>query len=383
MSPQNDCSLFMRFDNIADPRASNSRHLFTDIIGLSVLSIMCGADGWDEIESYGKAKLDWLKQFFRLPFGIPSNHTFERLFTAINPNEFRNCFLKWIDDLVKTLEGDIIPIDGKTLRRSFAYADKSSAIHMVSAWSANNQIVLGQVKTDKKSNEITAIPNLLKLLDIAGATVTIDAMGTQRKIAKQITDQEGDYVFALKGNQSKLHEDVRTFFESQNLKRSGNFEIDYYKTIDKGVHGRNETRKFWITSNISQVKNHSLWKGLKSIGMVESIRKEKGKITKEIRYFICSISADAQLFAKAVRCHWQIENTLHWTLDIAFQEDDSRIRKGNAPENFAILRHICLNLLKNEKTYKAGIKIKRKKAGWDDQYLFKIFMANSQKSISN
>lgn len=366
------------FKNIEDPRANNKRHQLSDIIAIAVLSVLCGAETWEEMEEYGQAKEEWLQEFLELNHGIPSNDTYRRLFMMIDPDQFRDCFLQWIESLSKTIGSDIIAVDGKTLRRSFNGDNKNSAIHMVSAWSSNHQMVLGQMKTEEKSNEITAIPKLLKLLDISGSIVTIDAMGTQKSIAGQIIDQEGDYVLSLKGNQETIHEEVKLYFADEKRGDFTESPVDYHETFDGGEHGRFETRKYWITSNISWMEDRDLWKGLNTIGMVESEREENGKTTKEVRYFLSSIPEDAKLFASAVRSHWGIENALHWCLDMGFREDECRIRSKNAPENLAIIRHLCLNLLKNEKTCKAGIKIKRNKAGWDNHYLLKVLEANAK-----
>jgi predicted transposase YbfD/YdcC len=365
------------FSTLNDPRKNNhnKRHKLGDILILTLLAVICGADGWVEVEEFGNAKKDWLKTFLELPYGIPSHDTIGNLFARLCIREFEKCFLSWVNTLVKSSNGDIIPIDGKTIRRSHNKGEKGdgkSAIHIVSAWSTQNQMVLGQYKTDEKSNEITAIPELLKMLDISGCTVTIDAMGTQKKIAGQIHQQGGHYVLAVKENQGKLYEKVTGLFgRAEEI----NFASMWYReneTTDKKNHGRIESRRYTVLPLMYLHAFKSKWKGLQSIAMVESKREIKGEISIEKRYYISSHKPDAELIGNAIRKHWGIENQLHWCLDITFAEDDCRVRNGNAAGNFSILRHMALNLLKQEVTAKVGLKIKRSKAGWDHRYLAKI-----------
>lgn len=368
--------LYICFNELEDPRKErhSSRHLLMDILMLTILAVICGADSWVAVEKFGHAKKEWLKTFLALPNGIPSHDTIGDFFARVNSTQLQNCFLRWIRMIFKLSHGEIIAIDGKTLRHSYDTANNRPAIHMVSAWACQNRLVLGQVKTDDKSNEITAIPELLKMIDVSGNIVTIDAMGCQKNIAKQIIDQGGDYVFNLKGNQSTLYNDVKLFIESYvDNKQLQNAKFDTFEIID-GDHGRVETRRYWITNNISWLSQLDEWSGLNSIGMVEYEQTDKatGETQIERRCFISSLRASAEPFANAVRLHWGIENSLHWCLDVAFNEDHCRVRKEAAPENLAIIRHIAMNLLKQETTAKVGIKNKRLMAGWDHKYLAKL-----------
>lgn len=361
------------FSSLTDPRkeTQNKRHKLGDILVLTLLAVICGADSWVEVEEFGDAKVEWLSTFLELPHGIPSHDTLGDVFARLSTREFESCFLNWINALVKVSGGDIIPIDGKTLRRSHNKKDGKSAIHVISAWSNRNQLVLGQYKVDEKTNEITAIPELLKALDITGSTVTIDAMGCQKKIAEQIQKQGGDYVLAVKENQGKLYEKVTTLFSrAQELQ----YESMWYKqneTVDKG-HGRIESRRYIVLPVMYLHEFKRDWTGLQSIAMVESKRQIDDKVSIEKRYYISSLKPDAEIIGHAIRQHWGVENQLHWCLDISFREDECRVRTGNAAGNFSIIRHIALNLLKQEKTAKVGLKIKRSKAGWDHRYLARI-----------
>jgi predicted transposase YbfD/YdcC len=361
------------FSNINDPRIERRKlHKLIDIITISICAVICGADTWEDIELFGSSKHEWFKQFLELPNGIPSHDTFARVFARINPEQFQKSFISWIQSISKLTSQEIVAIDGKTLRGSYDTSDDKAAIHMVSAWAAANCLVLGQVKVDEKSNEITAIPKLLKVLCLQGCIVTIDAMGCQKEIVKQIVEQDGDYVISLKKNQNSLYERVENLFKQAINNRFQGIEHSEFRRHESG-HGRHEIRQCVMLSNIQDlIDPEGKWSKLTSVGMINSWRTENEKTTLETRYFISNLPNNAELLAQSVRTHWNIENKLHWVLDVQFNEDSSRIRKDNAPQNFAIIRHIALNLLNQDKTVKAGVKRKRNKAGWDNEYLEKI-----------
>lgn len=367
-------SLIKYFRAVDDPRIERSkRHLLIDIIIITLLAVICGANGWVGVATFGQAKYDWLKTFLELPNGIPSHDTFGDVFARLNPEQLQQCFLGWVRSVSQLTQAEVIAIDGKTLRRSYDKGDNKGAIHMVSAWASHNRLVLGQRKVDEKSNEITAIPELLKVLSIAGCIITIDAMGTQTAIAQQIITQKGDYVLALKGNQGDLCTDVQQLFAYAEARRFKGVAYDYHEQKDAG-HGRIEIRRYWSMGCVEGLLNGEKWAGLKSIVMVESVRRELGKPTPEPerRYFISSLAPNAAGLAHAIRTHWSIENSLHWVLDVAFREDDCRIRSGHGDENLAVIRHLALSLLNQETSLKVGIQNKRLRAGWDNDYLLKV-----------
>lgn len=361
------------FRPLKDPRIKrNQLHKLIDIITIAICALISGADNFTEIEEFGKAKIDWLREFLELPHGIPSHDTFGDVFARLCPKQFKECFLTWVRAVFEVTQGQVIAIDGKRLRRSHDRSRGKAAIHMVSAWACANRLVLGQVKTNEKSNEISTIPELLRILELKGCIVTIDAMGTQTAIADQIITQGGDYVLALKGNQSSLHEAVTTFFADPALLRDPDITVHCHETTDGGEHGRVEIRRYRCTSDLSWLDEKNRWRGLQSICAVASERHSGDEICREVRYFIGSILPDPKLWADATRGHWGIENQLHWSLDVAFREDECRVRAGHADENLAVLRHMALNLLTQEKSNKRGTQTKRRRAGWDDAYRLKV-----------
>jgi predicted transposase YbfD/YdcC len=360
------------FSSLKDPRIHlKTRHKLIDIIIITFCAVICGADDWQEVVDYGKAKHDWLKTYLELPYGIPSHDTFGRVFSLLRPEEFEKCFVSWIHAVFEITAGQTVAIDGKTLRRSHDRSSNKAAIHMIGAWAAQTGVILSQRKTEDKSNEITAIPELLKLLEIKGCIVTIDAMGCQKEIAHQIADQEADYVLALKGNQATLHKDVELFFEDALQCDFKDIPHQCYETTDGG-HGRVEVRRYVTVTDLDWLEDRAKWRNLNLIGMVQSERHIGDKITRETRYDISSLPNDVKRFAEAVRNHWSIENELHWVLYIAFREDDNRVRDRNAASNLSILRRFALSLCKQEKTAKVGIKVKRKRAGWNNDYLLTL-----------
>ena len=362
------------FSSIQDPRIDRQKlHLLLDIIVIAICSSICGADKWEDVETFGKAKRDWFKTFLELPNGIPSHDTFNRVFNRLDPVEFQNSFLNWVSAASELIGGQVIAIDGKVLRRSHDHGIGKAAIDMVSAWATKNHLVLGQVKVDEKSNEITAIPQLLKALNISGCIITIDAMGCQTEIAAEIISQGADYVLSLKGNQGNLFEDVKWLFDDLEEGDYKYYTYDYHKTVNKG-HGRIEIRECWTISDIDilcHLRGYKNWEKLKTVSRIRSQRWIGEEQSCEDRYHIASITG-ARPVLGAVRSHWGVENKLHWTLDMAFDEDRSRVRKGYGAENFAVLRHIALNLLKQEKSCKRSIRGKRLLAGWDEMYLRKV-----------
>lgn len=345
-----------------------------DIILIAICGILCGADDWVMISGFGKAKREWFASFLELPHGIPSHDTFGKVFAWIDPKEFQACFMDWVHEIAEITQGQLIAIDGKTVRRSYDRANGKEAIHLVSAWASENGLVLGQVKVDDKSNEITAIPELLKMLDINGCIVSIDAMGTQKEVVSTILEQKGDYILAVKQNQGHLHDQIETVYKYDRENDFKDAPYDYVKTVNKG-HGRIETRQCWVISDpeyIRYVDLESSWKGLKSIAIVEATRRKGEATSSQIRYFISSLEIDAGKMLDHIRKHWEVENKLHWSLDISFREDDSRVRKGHAPENLAIIRKMALNLLRQNQTRNGGAKTKRLICAADTDFLLEI-----------
>jgi predicted transposase YbfD/YdcC len=378
MSESSLSDLKIHFSELPDPRAQHSiEHLLIDIVMLTICAVICGAESWVEIENYGLAKQEWLETFLELPNGIPSHDTLERVFARLRPEALQQCFLNWVQAVFEISGGKLIAVDGKTLRGSYERGGKRGMIHMVSAWAVQHRLVLGQRKVNQKSNEITAIPELLGVLDLIGATVSIDAMGCQTAIAQQIVAQQGDYVLALKGNQGNLFEDVVQLFDQARQQRFRGIEHDCYETQDH-AHGRKETRRYWVMGQTEHLIGAENWAKLTTIGCVEAERQIEGKTTCECRYYLLSLPLDARRFAESVRRHWGIENQLHWMLDVGFREDQSRSTLGYSGENLAVIRHLALNLLTQEKSAKGGIHAKRLKAGWDDNYLLKVLAQSSK-----
>jgi len=357
---------------IEDPRVERTRkHPLETILVMSVLAVLCGADSFVEIEAYGRAKQEWLKTFLDLSAGVPSHDTIGRVFAALNPSALAQAFQRWTMAMRTNSQEKLIAIDGKALRRSFKHAGDHAFVHMVSAWSHRNQVVLGQVKTDEKSNEVTAIPALLELLDVKNALVTIDAAGTQTLIAEKIVEGGGDYLLAVKGNQPSLHDSVVEHFES----RGSGYLFDSFETHDK-AHGREETRRAWVSHATDEVETAPRWKNLTTMVRIESVRIIKGQQSRESRYYISSRKLSAKQALVAVRSHWGIENGLHWVLDVAFREDECRVRAQNAAANFSAVRQLALGLLKQRTERKVGIKIRRSLAGWDHAFLLRTIGFN-------
>jgi len=369
------------FANLDDPRLGshrNFRHNLRDILIISILATICGADGWAEVERFGLAKESWLKTFLELPHGIPSHDTFARVFALLEPKRFENCFNRWIASLNVDLKNEIIALDGKTLRGSGNKRQKQPALHLVSAWATKNRLMLAQVKTAEKSNEITAIPELLDMLNIKGSIVTIDAMGCQTAIAKQIIEKEADYVLSLKENQPTLYQDIYNIFLLAEEGEKKYKNMLHLRRVEKiHDHGRVETRRYTLISARDPLLFKLRWPGLKGIGKLDIVRTTNNVVERSTRYFITSLDYEnVDKFKEAVKKHWQIEIDLHWSLDVGFHEDLNQSHIGHSAHNLAIIRRIALNLLKQEKTHKNGINCRRKTAGWDHSYLLKVLTAD-------
>jgi predicted transposase YbfD/YdcC len=363
------------FQEIPDHRRNNSRHKLIDILTVALFAVICGADSWTSVVAYGLAKLAWLRTFLELPHGIPSHDTFGDVFAKLRPEAFERCFMEWMKKMVQLSGGKLVAIDGKSLRRSFEHGwDKSGMAHMVSAFVAANQMVFAQVKTEGKGQELSAIEQLLELLDLDGAVVTIDALGCQKEIAQDILDAHGQYILQVKDNQPTLHEKMQVMFRDLQLDQFVGIEHDYFQETH-GDHGRIETRRLWVFWDMRLLgKLAKEWPGLRSLIVVERTREVAGKVSVELHYYISSLDkrTRAKRLAGYIRGHWSVENNLHWQLDVSFREDERRIRKGHGAENFSRLCRIALNLLKSEKTAAVGILIKRQKCGWENDYLLKV-----------
>jgi predicted transposase YbfD/YdcC len=362
-------SLVEHFETLPDPRVDRTkRYPLIEIILLVIAGTVSGCEGWKEIKDFGELKLDWLRKFLPYKEGIPVDDTLARVMRKLDTKAFQTHFIQWMQSVSDLTSGSVIAIDGKTLCGSHNRRDGKSAIHMVSAWSSENGLVLAQEKTAEKSNEMTAIPELLDVLALKGCIVTIDAMGCQRAIAEKIIKHKADYVLALKGNQGHLHQEVKDFFEIAHAHDFKHVPHEYHEEYDTG-HGRIEYRQCWTLSPpINHLTTIERWAGLKSIVMIKSRRELSDKVTEDTRFYISSLMPDAKKTLHAVRAHWGIENSLHWVLDVTFNEDDSRIRMDAAPENFAIMRHIALNLIKSDTSVKASVKRKLNMAALSDDF---------------
>jgi predicted transposase YbfD/YdcC len=366
--------LIAYFELLEDPRMERRRrHNLPDILVIALCTLLCGGESFNDMEDFGKAKEDWLRTFLELPGGIPSHDTFNRVFAAIDRKQFMDCFVRWTQSLRRAVHREIVALDGKALRRARQRND--SLPYVVSAWARENGLVLGQVKVDEKSNEITAVPELLQVLALEGCIVTLDAMGCQKKIAEAIIDRQADYVLALKGNQGTVHEEVKDFLDDlAGRPAAAGPRTQVFQEVDKD-HGRIETRHYWQSDDLEWFADRPLWKGLQSVGRVEATREIGGQTTVERRYYLSSLPLDAECFARAVRGHWGVENSLHWVLDVNFGEDDSRARNRNSAENLALLRRLALNLIQKETSNpKRSIRRKIKYAGWNNDFLLKLLI---------
>ena len=374
-------SLVDYFAQVPDPRVNRRKqHDLVDVLVIAICTLLCAGENFNDMEAFGKAKYDWFKTFLRLPNGIPSHDTFNRVFAALDPGQFLDCFLRWTQSLRQAVSQEVVALDGKALRRAM---DKDQNVkYVVSAWAEGNGLVLGQLKVSDKSNEITAVPQLLRVLELRGCIVTTDAMGCQTKIAKEIIEADANYALALKGNHEKVHEEVKTFLddavaESKTYRLPGAQvpkeveTLGFLETVEKD-HGRYEIRRFYQSAHLDWFADRDKWEGLKSVGMVESIREIDGERSVDRRYFLSSLAVDVQTFARAVRSHWGVENKVHWIMDVCFREDQSRARAGYAAENLATLRRLALNLLKQEKSKKRGIRGKQLDASWNHAYLLRL-----------
>lgn len=365
-------SLIENFSDCQDTRRELGKdHLLIDIIVIGILAVICGVDDFVGMAEFGRDKQDWLKTFLALPNGIASHDTFGRVFAQIKPSEFRRCFSNWVRSVAKLTEGEIIAIDGKTSRRSHNRQLGKSAIELVSAWAQGNRLTLGQLKVADGSNEITAVPELLRLLQIKGCIVTVDAINTQKDTVEEIREQEADYVVALKGNHGKLHKAVAELCEAVCEDRTVNLPFDVHQTVEKD-HGRIETRCYMSIAAVDWLPGKEEWRDLQSVGMVVATREIEGVVTKAVRYYLSSLAVCALTLAKAVRGHWSVENSCHWVLDVVFREDDCRVRTGHAAENLGLVRRLANGLLQQEKTARVGVKNKRLKAARSTEYLLKV-----------
>lgn len=364
-------SIICSVEELEDPRRDHGKkHKLTDILVIAVLATIARCDDWEEIEAFGEAKESWLKTFLELPNGIPSHDTFRRVFSLLKPASLQDCLTKWLQSIGELPNGEVIALDGKTLKRSFDQANKKTGLHLVNAWATERGIILGQVAVDEKSNEIVAIPELLNSVEVKGSVITIDAIGCQKGIAKQIRENQADYVLGLKANHLTLLRNTKKLLEEVELGIQANLEYSKHETIEKD-HGRIETRRCVAVTAVG-VPHAEDWKDLASVVMIERIREVNGKVSTKKHYYISSLAPNAEVIASKVRDHWKVENTLHWTLDVIFGEDQSRIRDKIGAQNLSFLRKFAISLLKNEPTPKISMKRKRLIAGWDNEFLLRV-----------
>lgn len=370
--PQEPISLWDYFAELPDPRRSQGRrHKLIDILAVALCAVLCGADDFVEIEEFGETREAWLRQFLELPHGIPSHDTFGRVFAALDPTAFGRCFMTWVRGVAELSEGAIVAIDGKAVRRSYDAASECPAIKLVSAWAREHRVTLGQVKVSAGSNEIRAVPELLRALAVKGCVVTTDALNCQKEVAAEVRRREADYVLALKGNHGGLYERVKQFLSSVREGRTHGFEEGFHRSVEK-EHGRVEERRFWQVTAPADLTASGEWVDLASVGMCEAVREVEGEVSTHRRYYLSSLPVEVMKFAEAVRGHWAVENSCHWVLDVVFREDDSRVRVAHAAENMALLRRLVNNLLQQERSVKRGVKAKRLKAALDENYLLKV-----------
>ena len=365
------------FSEIEDPRVERCRvHELMDIVMISILAVIAGAKGWEDIETYALSKQGWLEQFLALPNGIPCPDTFRRVFERIDPSVFERCFQRWVSALVKHLGTQVIPIDGKCIKNSYDREQKKSALHVVSAWASEHRLALGQVKVSDKSNEITAIPALLELLDLAGCIITIDAMGTQTAIAKQIYQAQADYVLSLKANHPTLYAQVKTWFETAQAQGFSGIEVSLDTRSESGHHRIEKRQVFCVpVSQLPPLYQQSDWLGLQSVVMVVRTRHLWNKTTREVQFYLTSLNSNAVEVGRAIRLHWGIENQLHWILDVTFAEDTCRVRSAHAPQNLALLRRVALNALNQEQSFRRSTRQKSNRAAMDNDYMLNILAA--------
>jgi predicted transposase YbfD/YdcC len=365
--PASSRSLQDCFASLADPRTGPAQqHELLDILMIGVCANLCGAEGFTEMAEFGRCKADWFRTWLALPNGIPSHDTFNRVFGLIDPTRFMDCFISWTQGVRRVIAGELVALDGKTLRGSRTRG--RGPVHLVNVWAAQNRLVLGQLKVADHSNEITALPPLLRALELAGCVVTVDAIGCQKQVAREIHEADAEYVLALKANQGTLHVEVKAFLDDARARGFAGVAHQFTETVEKD-HGRIETRRYWITERIGWLADRAQWEALRSVGMVEAVREVAGRQTSERRYYLSSLPADVERFAAAVRGHWEIENCVHWVLDVQLGEDRCAVRQQNAAQNLAALRVLCLNLLRRDRARTCGIRTKQKAASWDHDYL--------------